>query len=93
MKTSFFISRREFSTNTHQSGSSRTRIVLAFHAALLVALLRSGNHPGWLFFDGPKQHELNQQDFDAYIERLRLISDKHPGRVQVVFPCRLENAI
>ena len=37
---------------THQSGSTRTRIVLAFHAALLeMSLARGGNHPGWLLFD------------------------------------------
>ena len=76
----------KFSTTTHQSGSTRTRIVLAFHAALLeVSLARGGNHPGWLLFDAPKQHELSQKDFDAYTERLELVSAKHPGRVQVVF--------
>jgi len=76
----------KFSTTTHQSGSTRTRIVLAFHAALLeVSLARGGNHPGWLLFDAPKQHELSQRDFDAYTERLELVSTKHPGRVQVVF--------
>ena len=75
-----------FATTTHQSGSTRTRIVLAFHAALLeVSLARGGNHPGWLLFDAPKQHELSQTDFDAYTDRLQLIATKHPGRVQVVF--------
>jgi hypothetical protein len=75
-----------FATTTHQSGSTRTRIVLAFHAALLeVSLARGGNHPGWLFFDAPKQHELNQTDFDAYTDRLTLIAAKYPQRIQVVF--------
>jgi hypothetical protein len=32
-----------------------------------------------------KQHELNQQDFDAYTERLVTASAKYPNRVQVVF--------
>ena len=76
----------KFATTTHQSGSTRTRIVLAFHAALLeVALARGGNHPGWLLFDAPKQHELNQEDFDSYADRLQMISARYPGRVQVVF--------
>jgi hypothetical protein len=76
----------KFSTTTHQSGSTRTRIVLAFHAALLeVSLARGGNHPGWLLFDAPKQHELNQADFDAYADRLHIISTKYPQRVQIVF--------
>jgi hypothetical protein len=76
----------KFSLTTHQSGSTRTRIVLAFHAALLeVSLARGGNHPGWLLFDAPKQHELSQTDFDAYTSRLLMIAAKYPGRVQVVF--------
>jgi hypothetical protein len=81
-----YVDGAKFATTTHQSGSTRTRIVLAFHAALLeVSLARGGNHPGWLLFDAPKQHELSQTDFDAYTERLELVSSKHPGRVQVVF--------
>ena len=81
-----YVDGAKFATTTHQSGSTRTRIVLAFHAALLeVSLARGGNHPGWLLFDAPKQHELNQTDFDAYTDRLQLIAAKHPGRVQVVF--------
>jgi hypothetical protein len=76
----------KFSPTSHQSGSTRTRIVLAFHAAVLeVALNRHGNHPGWLVFDAPKQHELDQRDFDAYTEQLKALSDRHPGRVQIVF--------
>jgi hypothetical protein len=75
-----------FATTTHQSGSTRTRIVLAFHATLLeVALARGGNHPGWLLFDAPKQHELSQKDFDAYTDNLTVLAAKYPQRVQVVF--------
>jgi prefoldin subunit 5 len=81
-----YVDGAKFSTTTHQSGSTRTRIVLAFHATLLeVALERGGNHPGWLLFDAPKQHELSQADFDAYADRLQLVATKYPGRVQVVF--------
>ena len=81
-----YVDGAKFSTTTHQSGSTRTRIVLAFHAALLeVSLARGGNHPGWLLFDAPKQHELSQTDFDAYTDRLQVIAAKYPGRVQVVF--------
>jgi len=81
-----FVDGARFATTTHQSGSTRTRIVLAFHAALLeVSLARGGNHPGWLLFDAPKQHELSQSDFDAYTERLQMVSARYPGRVQVVF--------
>ena len=81
-----FVDGSKFATTTYQSGSTRTRIVLAFHAALLEAsLARGGNHPGWLLFDAPKQHELSQTDFDAYTDRLLTLSTKYPGRVQVVF--------
>lgn len=81
-----FVDGAKFATTTHQSGSTRTRIVLAFHAALLeVSLVRGGNHPGWLLFDAPKQHELSQEDFDSYTQRLHMIAVRYPGRVQVVF--------
>jgi hypothetical protein len=81
-----YVDGAKFAATTHQSGSTRTRIVLAFHAALLeVSLARGGNHPGWLLFDAPKQHELNQADFDAYTDRLKLVATKYAGRVQVVF--------
>jgi hypothetical protein len=81
-----YVDGEKFSMTTHQSGSTRTRIVLAFHAALLeVSLARGGNHPGWLLFDAPKQHELSQTDFDAYTDRLSLIATRFPQRVQVVF--------
>ena len=76
----------EFSATSHQSGSTRTRIVLAFHAALVeVSLKRGGNHPGWLLFDAPKQHELNQDNLDAYVERLRRLAGVYESRLQVVF--------
>ncbi|MFN7983000.1 MAG: hypothetical protein U0Q11_14170 [Vicinamibacterales bacterium] len=76
----------KFSVSSYQSGSTRTRIVLAFHAAILeVALSRGGNHPGWMLFDAPKQHELDQRDFDAYAEELKLLSERHRGSVQLVF--------
>ena len=81
-----FVDGVKFATTTHQSGSTRTRIVLAFHAALLeVSLARGGNHPGWLLFDTPKQHELSQTDFDAYTNQLQRVAAQYPRRVQVVF--------
>ncbi|MFC6644670.1 hypothetical protein ACFQBQ_03500 [Granulicella cerasi] len=81
-----FVDGERFSITTHQSGSTRTRIVLAFHAAILeVALARGGNHPGWLLFDAPKQHELDQADFDAYTQRLQMVASRYPGKLQIVF--------
>lgn len=81
-----YVDGERFSMTTHQSGSTRTRIVLAFHAAILeVSLSRGGNHPGWLLFDAPKQHELNQSDFDAYTHRLQIIAARHLGKLQIIF--------
>jgi hypothetical protein len=75
-----------FSRNSSISGSTRTRVVLAFHAALLEAALDvGGNHPGWLLLDAPKQHELSQDDLNAYFGRLSEVSRRYPGRIQVVF--------
>lgn len=81
-----YIDGGRFASDTHHSGSTRARIVLAFHAALLeVALVRGGNHPGWLLLDAPQQHELSQDDFESYGERLKMLGDRYPGQVQVVF--------
>jgi hypothetical protein len=81
-----YVDGAKFAATTHQSGSTRTRIVLAFHATLLeVALARGGNHPGWLLFDAPKQHELSQTDFDAYTDNVAVLAAKYPQRVQMVF--------
>jgi predicted nucleic acid-binding Zn-ribbon protein len=75
-----------FSRDSSISGSTRTRVVLAFHAALLeVSLDVGGNHPGWLLLDAPKQHELSQTDLNAYFGRLSDISRRHPGAIQSVF--------
>lgn len=70
-------------------GSSRLRVILAYHAALLeVALELKGNHPPLLLFDAPKQHELNPSDFSAYLAELRRV---FAGKtVQVVMSSRTE---
>lgn len=71
------------------SGSSRTRLVLAFHAARLeVALSRQTCHPGMLLFDSPKQHEIDPGDFESYIEELRSLAGQYRDRVQVVASSR-----
>lgn len=80
------VGEQAFTLTSHQSGSTRTRIVLAFHAVILeVALELGGNHPGWLLLDAPRQHELHQADLNAYFDRLRDVARKFQGRVQVVF--------
>lgn len=71
------------------SGSSRLRLILAYHAARLeVALERSDTQPAFLLFDAPKQHELNPEDFELYLAELRLLAGRFPGRVQIVLSSR-----
>lgn len=83
---SLHVNGERFTEISHQSGSTRTRIILAFHAALLeVSLQRGGNHPGWLLLDAPKQHELKQEDFDRFMERLQVLAATYEDRVQIVF--------
>ncbi len=73
------------------SGSSRLRLVLAFHAARLEAALEgNGHHPGFLLFDAPKQHEIDPAHFIAYIGALRALSTRFPGQVQVVVSSRTD---
>ena len=38
-----------------------------------------------MLFDAPKQHELDQRDFDAYAAELKILAERFPGRVQLVF--------
>jgi hypothetical protein len=66
-----------FQRQAHRSGVSRG-------TARGVARARRQSSR-WLLFDAPKQHELSQADFDAYTNRLQLIAEKYPGRVQIVF--------
>ena len=66
-------------------GATRTRIVLAFHAALLELILVEGlRHPGFFILDTPKQHELENEDFDRYIKELKILIGTYKN-VQLVF--------
>jgi hypothetical protein len=71
------------------SGSSRLRVILAYHAALLeVSLTLEGAHPPLLLFDAPKTHELDPADFVAYVAELRKVFSN--VGVQVVMSSRTE---
>jgi hypothetical protein len=61
-----------FSRHSGQSGSTRTRLVLAYHAAALeVVLRRGGFRPPVLVLDSPRQHELAEADLLSYAQKLR----------------------
>jgi hypothetical protein len=64
------------------SGSTGSRTVLAFHAALLeMAAIRSPFK--FLILDAPKQHETENVDLDRYMLRLKEICKKY--NLQVIF--------
>lgn len=65
-------------------GSTKVRVVLAYHAAVL-ELLASRNNRGLriLILDTPKQHEINNDDLNKYMLGLKEISGRFG--VQVVF--------
>jgi hypothetical protein len=74
-----------FSENSSQSGSTRTRIVLALHAALIETSLKiHGYHPGFLVLDTPRQHELHSEDLAAFVRRFQEMSQREAVPVQIV---------
>lgn len=75
-----------FSAKSSFSGSTRTRLVLAYHAAMVETSLKmNGNHPRLLVLDAPRQHELRADDLRAFIERFHSMSTKLDEPVQIVF--------
>ncbi|WP_027801156.1 hypothetical protein [Paraburkholderia dilworthii] len=66
-------------------GSTRVRAVLAYHAALLEALLSTSNSLPFQFviMDTPKQHEMHNVDIGRYIDELKEFG--HQNGLQVVF--------
>ena len=78
-----------FSENSSQSGSTRTRIVLALHAALIETSLRtSGYHPGFLVLDTPRQHELHAEDLAAFVRRFQEMSRAETVPVQLIIAAK-----
>jgi len=69
-------------TVKHLSGSTGSRAVLAFHAALFdLAVVRSPFK--FLVLDAPKQHETENVDLDRYVKKLKGLCEQFG--VQVVF--------
>ncbi|MDD2661690.1 MAG: hypothetical protein PHY54_18720 [Methylococcales bacterium] len=71
-------------TISQLKGSTRTRAVLAYHAALLELIL-SDNKPHFRFMilDTPKQHEIHNDDLDHYLKELKLLCQKL--NLQIIF--------
>lgn len=74
-----------FANQSHHSGSTRTRIVLAYHAALLeTSLALGGHHPRLLLLDAPRQHELAARDLQEFTRRFCERFGSGPAPVQLV---------
>ena len=63
-------------------GSSKTRTVLAYHAALFEICLSDPSSPfRVLILDTPKQQDIPNDHLDSYIKALRNIAEKDGGQV------------
>lgn len=63
-------------------GSSKTRTVLAYHAALFEICLSDPSSPfRMLILDTPKQQDIPNEHLDHYIRELKTIATKHNGQV------------
>jgi len=75
-----------FTSRSHYSGSTRTRLILAYHAALIeTSIKQGGQHPGFLVLDAPKQHEFSPDDFKAYVHKFYNLSSSQNQPLQLVF--------
>lgn len=71
-------------TISQLKGSTRTRAVLAYHAALIELMAQHNSFCfKFLILDTPKQHEIHNDDLNQYIKALKVLCDQHS--VQVVF--------
>lgn len=65
-------------------GSTRLRIVLAYHAALVQTIAESNpNGLRLLILDTPAQHNIDPEDLDEYVKALRVLATEN--NVQVIF--------
>jgi hypothetical protein len=75
----------KFTEGSSIGGSTRTRVVLAFHAALIeLSIRRGGSHPPLLILDTPKQHELDTDNLRAFVNRFVEMGKKYKVDLQLV---------
>ncbi len=82
----FVVDGEVFKKGSGHSGSTRARFVLAYHAALVEASLKTnGQHPRVLILDAPRQQELSAEDLrDFVVEFKKMISTTDPP-IQLVY--------
>jgi hypothetical protein len=75
----------KFDAKISHSGSTRTRLVLAYHGAVLETSLKmNGFHPPLLVLDAPRQHELSPEDVHLFVERFARVAEGVSPPVQLV---------
>jgi hypothetical protein len=63
------------------TGSTRSRLILAVHAAIFECYLRDAERPfRFLILDTPKQQELNSDDLAKFLNALQLVCDELKGQ-------------
>lgn len=75
------------------SPGEKVRFVLAFYLALAIATgedLEYGAHPGLLLIDSPGKEEMVAKDFEAVVNLLGLIEQKHADTLQVIVATTIE---
>jgi hypothetical protein len=87
------LNQRSFSSGAF-SGSTLTRIVLAYHAALVqVSLEKKGNHPAFLLLDAPKQQEIKSKHLRDFISAFHQLSKDYGDAVQLVVAAKDEDIV
>jgi len=80
-----FLAGERFTAKSPFSGSTRTRIVLAYHAALIeAAILLEVPPPQVLVLDAPRQHELDPKDIRAFVSRFTRVLAEGKADCQLV---------
>ncbi len=75
------------------SPGERVRFVLAFYLAMAIATgedLEYGAHPGLLLIDSPGKEEMVSKDFEAVVELLKQIEERHADTLQVIVATSLQ---
>lgn len=64
------------------TGSTRSRLVLAIHAAIFEDYLKNPTNPfRFIILDTPKQHELNGADLANYLHKLQGVCSEYNGQI------------
>jgi len=89
-----YLGTERFTENSSFRGSTRTRIVLAYHAAMIEASLSlNGCHPRFLVLDAPRQHEMHAEDLAEFVSRFVEKFGSLAAPTQLVISVKEENFV